>query len=100
MHDAKMLDSTISGMGRGAGNCYTESLLGFLRNPKYKLIPIMDFVQKHIVKLKEEGNMWGYDIPYLLTGILNTHPASAIKFIKENRTDYSRYYHELLDNLL
>ena len=44
--------------------------------------------------------MWGYDIPYLLTGILNTHPASAIKFIKENRTDYSRYYHELLDNLL
>ena len=100
MHDAKMLDSTISGMGRGAGNCYTESLLGFLRNPKYKLIPIMDFVQKHIVKLKADGNMWGYDIPDLLTGILNTHPASAIKFIKENRTDYSRYYHELLDNLL
>lgn len=100
MHDAKMLDSTISGMGRGAGNCYTESLLGFLRNPKYKLIPVMDFVQKHIVKLKEEGNIWGYDIPYLLTGILNTHPASAIKFIKDNRTDYSRYYHELLDNLL
>ena len=100
MHDAKMLDSTISGMGRGAGNCYTESLLGFLRNPKYKLIPVMDFVQKHIVKLKEEGNIWGYDIPYLLTGILNTHPAPAIKFIKDGRTDYSKYYHELLDNLL
>ncbi len=100
MHNAKILDSTVSGMGRGAGNCFTESLLSFLRNPKYKLFPMLNFVEKHIVKLKAEGNQWGYDIPYLLTGILNAHPSSAIKFIKDNRTDYSRYYHELLDNTL
>ncbi len=99
-HGAKFFDSTVSGMGRGAGNCFTESLLGFLRNPKYNLVPIMDFVEKHMLKLKAEGNVWGYDIPYLLTGILNAHPSSAIKFIKENRTDYSRYYQELLDNTL
>ena len=94
------VDATILGMGRGAGNCFTESLLSFLRNPKYKLFPMLNFVEKHIVKLKAEGNQWGYDIPYLLTGILNAHPSSAIKFIKDNRTDYSRYYHELLDNTL
>ncbi|MEE0858968.1 MAG: aldolase catalytic domain-containing protein [Acutalibacteraceae bacterium] len=99
-HGAKFFDSTVSGMGRGAGNCFTESLLGFLRNPKYNLVPIMDFVEKHMLKLKAEGNVWGYDIPYLLTGILNAHPSSAIKFIKENRTDYSKYYQELLDNTL
>lgn len=99
-HDVKFLDSTISGMGRGAGNCFTESLLGFLRNPKYNLTPVMDFAAKHILQLKEEGNVWGYDIPYLLTGILNAHPSSAIKFIKENRTDYSKYYHELMDDTL
>ena len=94
------LDATVSGMGRGAGNCYLESLLGFLRNPKYNLVPVMDFVQKHMLTLKEEGNVWGYDLPYLLTGILNSHPSSAIKCIKEGRTDYSKFYHELLDETL
>lgn len=100
MHGTKFLDSTISGMGRGAGNCFTESLLGFLKNPNYNIVPVMDFVQKHMLKLKAEGNVWGYDLPYLLTGVLNAHPSSAIKFIKENREDFSKYYHELLDDTL
>ena len=47
--------------------------------------------------LKEGPDKWGYDIPYLLTGILNSHPSSAIKFIKEGRSDYDNFYHELLD---
>lgn len=92
-----LLDATVSGMGRGAGNCYMESLLGFLKNPKYKLPPIMDFVEKHMLKLKADGAVWGYDIPYLLTGILNAHPSTAIQFIKEGRTDYSTYQQELID---
>lgn len=99
-HGAKFLDSTISGMGRGAGNCYTESLLGFLRNPRYNIVPVMDFVQKHMLQLKADGNVWGFDIPYMLTGVLNAHPSSAIKFIADERTDYSKYYQELLDNTL
>lgn len=92
-----LLDATVSGMGRGAGNCFMESLLGFLRNPKYNLVPIMDFVEKHILKLKKEGVVWGYDIPYLLSGILNSHPSTAIKFLKDGRTDYSKLYQEFLD---
>ena len=32
---ASFLDATVNGMGRGAGNCYMELLLSFLRNPKY-----------------------------------------------------------------
>lgn len=24
--------------------------------------------------------LWGYDLPYLLTGMLNQHPRTAIKF--------------------
>lgn len=94
---ASMLDATVSGMGRGAGNCFIESLLAFLRNPKYNLVPIMDFVQKYIQEEKAKGSIWGYDIPYLLTGILNSHPSSAIKFQAEKRDDYSRFYQELLD---
>lgn len=97
---ASYLDATVSGMGRGAGNCYIESLLGFLRNPKYSLIPVMEFVERHMLKLKEEGNVWGYDLPYLLTGILNSHPSAAIKCMKEKRTDYRQFYLDLLDETL
>ena len=94
------LDATVSGMGRGAGNCYMELLLSFLRNPKYNKIAVMSFVEKHILKLKEEGAVWGFDLPYLLTGILNSHPSSAIQFEKEKRTDYAMFYQELIDNTL
>lgn len=76
-----------------------ESLLAFLRNPKYNLVPVMDFVQKYIKEEKEKGSVWGYDIPYLLTGVLNSHPSSAIKFTADNREDYSKFYQELLDNM-
>lgn len=91
------LDATVSGMGRGAGNCFLESLLAFLKNPKYNLMPIMKFVEKDMLKLKESGAVWGYDIPYLMTGVLNSHPSSAIKFIGEGRTDYYQFYQELLE---
>ncbi len=91
------LDATVSGMGRGAGNCYSESLLSFLKNPKYDIIPIIRFVEKHMLKLKAEGTVWGYDIPYLMTGILNSHPSAAIHFIRENRTDYCKFFQELMD---
>ena len=92
-----LLDATVSGMGRGAGNCFMEPLLSFLKNPKYDEIPIIRFVEKHMLKLKAEGVVWGYDIPYLVTGILNSHPSTAIKFIREQRSDYCNFMQELLD---
>lgn len=91
------LDATMSGMGRGAGNCAMELLLGFLKNPKYKLPHVLRFVEEQMPRLREEGAVWGYDIPYLLTGVLNRHPSSAIRFIAEKRTDYVNFYQELLD---
>lgn len=91
------LDATMSGMGRGAGNCAMELLLGFLKNPKYKLVHTLAFVEKHMRALREAGTVWGYDVPYLLTGILNRHPSSAIEFLRRGRTDYVEFYRELLD---
>lgn len=92
------LDATVSGLGRGCGNCPSELLLGYLKNPKYSIHPILKFIEKHIVPLRESGVVWGYDVPYLLTGILNQHPKTAIQFMKEKRTDYNDFYLELLDN--
>ena len=95
---ASFLDGTVSGMGRGAGNCHMESLLSLLRNPKYRLSPVMDFIAEEMPKIKESGASWGFDIPYMLTGALNIHPSSAIKFIKDGRNDYSEFYKELLED--
>jgi len=92
------LDATVSSLGRGAGNCPSELLLGFLKNPKYNIMPILIFIEKHITKLREEGVKWGYDVPYLLTGILNQHPRAAIEFERQERQDYPNFYQELLDN--
>ncbi len=94
---ASYLDATIGSMGRGAGNCAMELLLGFLKNPKYNLAPVLKFYEEHILKLKEDGLKWGYDVQYLLTGKMNLHPSSAIAFTAENRTDYSDFYHQLFD---
>lgn len=94
---ASFLDATMSGMGRGAGNCYMESLLSFLRNPKYNIVPVMKFVEKYMNPLKNGPDKWGFDMPYLMTGVFNAHPSSAIKFIKDNRTDYANFYQEMMD---
>ena len=91
------LDATISSMGRGAGNCPMELLISFLQNPKYNIIHILKFIEKHIPRLIEQGAVWGYDIQYLLTGRFNLHPSSAIEFTKNKRSDYSKFYSELLD---
>ena len=84
---ASYLDGTVSGMGRGAGNCHMESLLSMLRNPKYRIYPVMDFIAAEMPKIKETGAKWGFDIPYMLTGSLNIHPSRAINFIKDGRND-------------
>lgn len=93
---ADWLDATYANMGRGAGNCAMELLLGFLKNPKYNVYPAVQFVEKHMEKLREEGVVWGYDIQYLVTGLLNQHPRSAIQFTKDQRKDYAEFYKELV----
>lgn len=92
------LDATVSSLGRGCGNCPSELLLGFLKNPKYRINPLLKFIERHIVPMREAGVQWGYDVPYLLTGILNQHPRTAIQFVKDGRKDYHDFYLDLLEN--
>ena len=91
------LDATMSGMGRGAGNCYMELLMGFLRNPKYSINPVLKFVENHMLPLKASGVVWGCDVQYMLTGQQNQHPRSAMAFTADKRTDYFNFYQTLLD---
>ena len=92
-----LLDATMMGMGRGAGNCAMELLLSFLKNPKYNLFPVLKFIEEHMLPVKNSGAVWGYDIPYLLTGRLNQHPSAAIDYIKSKETKYAEFYADLLE---
>ncbi|MDE6723733.1 MAG: aldolase catalytic domain-containing protein [Eubacterium sp.] len=92
------LDATAMAMGRGAGNCAMELLLGFLKNPKYNLYSLLTFIENYMLPLKASGVVWGYDIQYMLTGQLNRHPREAMAFTADERNDYCEFYKSLLDN--
>lgn len=90
------LDATYMAMGRGAGNCAMELLIGFLKNPKYNMYPVVKFLEDHMVPLKKDGVVWGYDLQYLMTGLFNQHPRTAIAFTKDNRSDYGDFFKETM----
>lgn len=90
------LDATYAGMGRGAGNCAMELLLGFLRDPKYNNFYVIQFIEKYMNKLREDGVVWGFDLQYMMTGLLNQHPRAAIQFTKDKRKDYAEFYKEVV----
>ncbi|NLX53495.1 MAG: nucleoid-structuring protein H-NS [Planctomycetaceae bacterium] len=93
---ANRADATMGGFGRGAGNCPMELLLGFLRNPKFKLRPVVELLQNHIEPLRETTH-WGPSLPYNITGQLNRHPNAAIKFLEgADNKNYLRFFDELV----
>lgn len=93
-----MLDATMLGLGRGPGNCPLEILVSFLKNPKYRLLPILQAIQTHLLPLQEQIH-WGYHIPYLVTGALNEHPKVAIEWMNtDKRNDYVAFLKSMYDN--
>ncbi len=76
---ATWLDATMAGLGRGAGNCPMELLLGFLGRSKYRLEPVLQCVDEVIEPLRAELH-WGFDLPYMINGFCNLHPRSAIAY--------------------
>jgi 4-hydroxy 2-oxovalerate aldolase len=93
----EFLDATMLGMGRGAGNCPIEILIAFLKNPKYRLLPILQVIQDHIHPLQKQIE-WGYHIPYLITGALNEHPRSAIQWMaSDEKDDFVKFMKQMHD---
>jgi 4-hydroxy 2-oxovalerate aldolase len=92
---ANRVDATMGGLGRGAGNCHMELLLGFLRNPKFRLRPIISLLQNHIEPLKATVE-WGPNVPYNITGQMNLHPRHAIQYLAgDDRDDYVKFYDQV-----
>jgi 4-hydroxy 2-oxovalerate aldolase len=96
---ANYVDGTLYGLGRAAGNCPLELLLGFLKNPKFSLLPILEVIGSHIIPLQQEIQ-WGYCIPHMLVGVLNRHPEASIRFMEgKNKYDYGDLYKKLTDEV-
>ncbi len=82
------LDSTFTGMGRGAGNLKTELLLTYLSLKKktlkiknFKNIgPVVDKFEE--MKLKEK---WGTSLPYMISGSTQSPQSEAMQLIKSKR---------------
>ncbi|WP_152394805.1 aldolase catalytic domain-containing protein [Paenibacillus guangzhouensis] len=73
----ELLDASVYGMGRAAGNCPTELLVTHLKHSKYSLRPVLDIIERYMIPLREREE-WGYIIPYMITGTLDEHPRSAM----------------------
>ena len=94
---ANRLDASMAGLGRGAGNCPMELLLSFLHNPKFRLRPVLHCIQHHIEPLRE-ALKWGFDYPYMMTGVLNQHPRAGMAFNESpDRGDITKFYDSLED---
>lgn len=92
IHNANFMDATVYGIGRGAGNCPLELLMGFLKNPKFDIRPILDLISKEFIPLRDKIE-WGYLIPYAITGMFNEHPRSAIALRQTaQKEDYREFY--------
>lgn len=91
----EFLDTSVFGMGRAAGNCTTELLVSYLKNPRYDVRPVLDLIERHMVAMREKVE-WGYIIPYMVAGTLNEHPRVAMAV--RNTPDKDKYV-EFYDKL-
>ena len=75
-HDI-MLDASVYGMGRGAGNLCLELLLQYMNENKggeYDVSPLYEVMDKYL-KLFYEKSPWGYSMPYQLSAINGRNPS-------------------------
>lgn len=78
----KMLDSSLLGMGKGAGNLNTELILQYLNinySKNYSLLPVLNCIDKIINPIHKEF-YWGYSIEYYLSSINHCTPSYANYF--------------------
>jgi len=99
IENCNFLDATLLGIGRGAGNCPLELLMSFLKNPKFKIRPILQVIEKHLIPMQKQIP-WGYYIPYMLAGAKNQHPRVSMKWVESDKRDnIVEFYDMMLDTL-
>jgi len=80
-----IVDGTIYGMGRAAGNLPTEIILSFLERyqpDRFNSIPVLNVVDRFFVSLAQT-HRWGYQLPYMLSGMYECHPNYPKKLVDQ-----------------
>jgi len=88
-------DATMAGLGRGAGNCPMELLMGFLRNPKFRLRPVIRLLEEHILPLQDTVD-WGPSLPYNITGQMNLHPRAAMEWRAGDEAEHIVKFYDMI----
>lgn len=89
-----ILDASVMGMGRGAGNLNIELLMNYLNEhgEHYDLIPICQVASRYIEPVKKSikpSELWGYSYPYFLSAITGRNPG-YVNYLIENNVSIER----------
>ncbi|KWW30195.1 MAG: 4-hydroxy 2-oxovalerate aldolase [bacterium P3] len=80
-----IIDASVDGMGRGAGNLCTELLAKYLNEKfgqHYQMLPILEIVDLHINPIFQK-NPWGYSVAYYVAAAQQCHPNYATYLIEK-----------------
>lgn len=70
-----VVDTTVSGMGRGAGNTPTELIMQYMIQKlgyQYNLDAILDLIDTYMPAIRSQCS-WGYTTPYFIAGCYSAH---------------------------
>ena len=82
-----IIDSSVYGIGRGAGNLATELIINYLNSTNrntYARSPLLEIVDFYLNELKKEKN-WGYCLEYYISAVMGCHPNYS-RFLSEMHT--------------
>lgn len=82
-----ILDSSIFGMGRGAGNLNTELFVEYMNDnigTEYVLKPLLTIIDE-VLNNYYQSNYWGYSLPNYLSAAHNCHPNYA-SYLDDKKT--------------
>ncbi len=95
-----VVDASVYGMGRGAGNLNIELFAAFLNRGYgkwYNIDPMLDIMDDYLKPIFSE-NFWGYSLPFYLSAQYNCHPNYANYFAEKN-TLSNKSMKELLSSI-
>jgi len=84
-----IVDSSLLGMGRGAGNATTELLTSYLNKKydcHYNIDAVMDAIDIYMQYYTEKYN-WGYSIQYCISGLYQCHVNNVAYLLSNHRTN-------------
>lgn len=95
-----VVDSSMAGMGRGAGNTNTELVMQYMNrkfNSGYDIDIVLDLIDNYIDGFHNQYE-WGYSIPYFLAGSHSAH-VNNISYLSTKAGIVSRDINFLLNRL-